>query len=273
MGGGGSQTINQTFNMDILNETINETIVNTATTLSASMGNVQKVKVVIGEMGPKCEVNSKQDINAKSQTSVEMEAETAQMVRSKVESELQASADAAMEKVTEAGNMQFGDKQNMNQTINMELKNIIKNTFETNTLSQTISEVVNLQEGVLEIKKCNGKIDFSQNVVAELQANAITKSLSKQLNDSETMSKLAAAASGSQKTENKGIADIVDSIGNAFNGPLKYAMIASVVCCLAIVAMVVAMALSPGGQKGMSKGMGGMGGMGGMMKGMKGRRF
>jgi hypothetical protein len=52
MGGGGSQTINQTFNMDILNETINETIVNTATTLSASMGNVKKVKVVIGEMGP-----------------------------------------------------------------------------------------------------------------------------------------------------------------------------------------------------------------------------
>ena len=51
-----------------------------------------------------------------------------------------------MEKVTEAGNMQFGDKQNMNQTVNMELKNIIKNAFETNTLSETVAEVVNLQE-------------------------------------------------------------------------------------------------------------------------------
>lgn len=270
MGGGGSQTINQTFNMDILNETINETIVNTATTLSASMSNVQKVTVRIGEMGPKCKADITQEINAKSQTSVELESDVAQMVKSKVEADLQASTDAAMEKVTEAGNMQFGDKQNMNQTINMELKNIIKNTFKTDTLSETISEVVSLQDGLIEIKKCNGTIDFSQNIVAELQANAITKSLSEQLNASETMSKLAAAASGSQKTENKGIADIVDSIGNAFNGPLKYAMIASVVCCLAIVAMVVAMALSPGGQKGMSKG---MGGMGGMMKGMKGRRF
>ena len=251
MGGGGTQTINQTFNMDILNETINETIVNTATTLSASMSNVQKITVRIGEMGPKCKADFSQEIDAKSQTSVELEAETAQMVKSKVESELQASADAAMEKVTEAGNMQFGDKQNMNQTINMELKNIIKNTFETNTLSETISEVVAIQDGLVEIKKCNGTIDFSQNIVAELQANAITKSLSMQLNDSETMNKLAAAARGDQKTENKGIADIVDS----FTGPMKYASIASVVSCLAIVAMVVAIALSPSGQKGMNKGM------------------
>lgn len=271
MGGGGSQTINQTFNMDVLNETINETIVNTATTLSASMSNVQKVTVRIGEMGPKCKADISQQINAKSQTSVELEAETAQMVKSKVEQELQASTDAAMEKVTEAGNMQFGDKQNMNQTINMELKNIIKNTFKTDTLNETISEVVSIQDGLVEIKKCNGTIDFSQNIIAELQANAITKSLSKQLNDSETMTKLAAAASGSQKSENKGIADIVDSA----MGPMKYASIASVVCCLAIVAMVVAIALSPSGQKGISKGMS-KGGMGGMMKGgmggmMKGR--
>ena len=270
MGGGGTQTINQTFNMDILNETINETITNTSSKMTASVGSIQQIKILMGTMGPKCNVDLTQTISSELNSNTKMEVEAVQAVKAKVESELQASADAAMEKVTEAGNMQFGDKQNMNQTINMELKNIIKNTFKTDTLSETISEVVNLQDGLLEIKKCNGKINFSQNIVAELQANAITKSLSKQLNESETMSKLAAAASGSQKTENKGIADIVDSIGNAFNGPLKYAMIASVVCCLAIVAMVVAMALSPGGQKGMSKG---MGGMGGMMKGMKGRRF
>ena len=270
MGGGGSQTINQTFNMDILNETINETITNTSSKMTASVGSIQQIKILMGTMGPKCKVDLTQTISSELNSSTTMEVEAVQAVKGKVESELQSSADAAMEKVTEAGNMQFGDKQNMNQTVNMELKNIIKNVFETNTLTDTVAEVVNLQEAGLEIKQCNGKLDLSQDIVAKLQADAITKSITSQLNESEVMSKLAAAASGSQKTENKGIADIVDSIGNAFNGPLKYAMIASVVCCLAIVAMVVAMALSPGGQKGMSKG---MGGMGGMMKGMKGRRF
>jgi hypothetical protein len=251
MGGGGSQTINQTFNMEVLNETINETITNNQSSLSASMNNIQKVKVIIGEMGPKCEADISQKIDATSQSSSTMEVETIAAVKGKVEAELQASADAAMEKVTEAGNMQFGDKQNMNQEINQEIKNIVKNTFETNNLNETISEVINLQEGVLEIKKCNGKIDFSQNIVASLMAEAITKSLTSSIAESESLSKLSAAAGGSQKTENKGVADIVDSIGNAFTGPMKYAVIASVVCCCMIVVLIAVMALSPAGQKGM----------------------
>jgi len=52
MGGGGSQTINQTFNMDVVNKSIMTTITNNQQSLSAAMNNIQKVTVRIGNMGP-----------------------------------------------------------------------------------------------------------------------------------------------------------------------------------------------------------------------------
>ena len=47
MGGGGSQTVNQTFNMDVLNKSIMTTITNNQQSLSAAMNNIQKVKVAV----------------------------------------------------------------------------------------------------------------------------------------------------------------------------------------------------------------------------------
>ena len=266
MGGGGSQTINQTFNMDVLNEIIYESITTNQSTLSASMNNIQKMEVNMGEMGPKCEVDLTQDINAKSQSSMTMEPQTINVSKGKVETELTAQAAAAMEKVTEAGNMQFGDEQDMNQQVNMEIKNIVKNTFETNNLSEVISEVINIQEGKVNVKKCNGKLNFKQNIVAELMAEAITKSLTSSIAESEVLNKLSASTEGSQKTENKGIADIVGTFFDGLAGPMKYAIIASVVCVCLIVVLVAAMALSPAGQKGMTN-------MSGAAASRLGRRF
>lgn len=248
MGGGGSQTINQTFNMDVVNKSIMTTITNNQQSLSAAMSNIQKVKVRIGEMGPKCDAKIGQSIDATSQSSAEMSPKTINEAKTVVANELAASAAAAMEKVTEAGNMQFGDKQNMNQEVNMAIENVVENTFETNNLNEVISEMINLQEGDLEIKKCNGKIDFSQNITAVLMAEAITESLTTNIANNETLNKLHAAASGEQKTENKGIADIVGAIGDAIAGPMKYAIIASVVCLCVLVIGVVAMFMSPAGQ-------------------------
>lgn len=244
MGGGGSQTVNQTFNMDVVNKSLMTTITNNQQSLSAAMNNIQKVKVRVGNMGPDCDMKIGQMINASSQSSATMSPTTINEAKTVISNELVASAAAAMEKTTEAGNLQFGDKQNMNQEVNMAIENVIENTFETNNLNEVIAEMVNLQEGDLEIKNCNGKLDFSQDIVATLMAEAITDSLTQNIADSETLNKLKAATEGSQKTENKGIADIVSKV----TGPMKYAIIASVCCVCVLVLGLVAMFLSPAGQ-------------------------
>jgi len=79
-------------------------------------------------------------------------------------------------------------------------------------------------------------------------AEAITESLTQNIADSEILNKLKAATEGSQKTENKGLADIVDSIGDAFAGPIKYIVIACVICVCILVIGAAVMFLSPAGQ-------------------------
>jgi len=248
MGGGGSQTVNQTFNMDVVNKSLMTVITNNQQSLSAAMSNIQKIKVRVGNMGPDCDIKLGQKIDATSQSSAVMSPTTVNEAKTVVSNELVASAAAAMEKTTEAGNLQFGDKQNMNQEVNMAIENVIENTFETNNLNEVISEMINLQEGDLEIKNCNGKLDFKQDIVATLMAEAITESLTQNIADSEILNKLKAATEGSQKTENKGLADIVDSIGDAFAGPIKYIVIACVICVCILVIGAAVMFLSPAGQ-------------------------
>tara|TARA_R110002153_G_C13287337_1_gene494619 strand:+ start:1134 stop:1937 length:804 start_codon:yes stop_codon:yes gene_type:complete len=249
MGGGGSQTINQTFNMDVVNENLFKSITTNQQSLSASMKNIQKIKVKVDGMGPECDIKIGQTIDATSQSSATMSPQTITAAKDSVQNDLSASASAAMAKVTEAGNMQFGDEQDMNQTVNMAVTNVIDKVFETNNLTEVISEMIALQEGDLEVRNCNGKIDFSQNIVATLMAEAITKSLTSAISENETLSALSASTSGDQSSENKGIADIVDSIGAIFSGPMMYGIIASVVCCCLLIVLLVVMGLSPAGQK------------------------
>jgi len=253
MGGGGSQTIEQTFNLNVLNESITTTITNNQQSLSTAMSNIQKVLVRVRNMGPQCNITLGQKIDATSQSSAVMEPTTINEAKTVVENHLVAEAAAAMEKVTEAGNLQFGDEQDMEQTVNMEIQNVVENTFETNNLTEIISEMINLQEGDIEIVNCNGKLDFQQDVVAKLMAEAVTKSLTTNISNNETLNSLHAAVSGEQKTENKGIADIVDSIGDALAGPLKYLIIACVVCVCVVCLALLAFSLSPAGQSSATK--------------------
>ena len=58
----------------------------------------------------------------------------------------------------------------------------------------------------------------------------------------------------SNKTENKGVADIVSSIGDVFMGPAKYAAMVSAVCCGLCVIMLVVLGMSGGGQKAIASG-------------------
>lgn len=251
MGGGGSQTINQTFNMDVVNKSIMTTITNNQQSLSAAMSNIQKMDVVIGNMGPKCDVALGQQIDATSQSSANMSPKTINEAKTAVANDLAASAAAAMEKVTEAGNLQFGDEQNMNQTVNMAIENVVENTFETNNLNEVISEMINLQEGKLEIKNCNGKIDFNQNIVASLMAEAITESLTTNISNNETLNSLHAAVAGEQKTENKGIADVVDSVFGGIAGILGVGadmMMYIVLACVCVACILLVFLMSPAGQ-------------------------
>ena len=77
---------------------------------------------------------------------------------------------------------------------------------------------------------------------------AITGSITKAISDNKTLNKLHADSSGSQTSENKGLADIIQKFWAGVSGPMKYGIIASVLCfCVLIIGLTVFM-LSPAGQ-------------------------
>ena len=279
MGGGGSQTINQTFDMSAINKSIYEQTTINSNSSMAAQANIQNMEVHLKNIVG-CTTNITQNVDASASASSTLETDQTTEIKNAITTEMQAAVQAQVEKVTEAGNMQFGDKQNVNQSLTLAVENIIENSIITENINDAVAEQVTIQDGVYTIDgydcTLGGEINYSQDITAQVVANIVTKNLTDAIAESDVLNDLQAAADATAKTENKGIADIVDSIFEGLTGPMKYAMIASVVCCCMVVILAIVMGLSPGGQKGMSKGMGGMGGMGGMkgmMKGMGRRKF
>jgi len=247
MGGGGSQTINQNFNMSAINQSIFEQITKNQSRASASQATVQNLTVKMRNIKG-CTSNFSQKVNAETQSSSELSAETTTAVKTAVSNEMQASVSAQIEKATQMGNFQFGDKQNVNQNVTLAVQNIVDTTITTENLNEAIAEQVTIQGGELIIDgydcREGGDINWDQDVTAKLSASAVTKALAKAISDNTVLNQLAAAASGGASSENKGLAGLLE----AFTGPMRYAIIAAICCCCLLVILLIVIGLSPAGQ-------------------------
>ena len=258
MGGGGSQTINQAFDLSAINQSIYEQTTTNKSTSLASQTNIQSMDIVMRNVRG-CTATFKQNINAEASSSSTLNNTQTTEIKNAITSEMNAAVGAQIEKVTEAGNFQFGDKQNVNQELQLEIQNIIENSVNTENINEAIAEQMSIQDKLITIDgyDCTegGSINFEQDITAQLVADLVTNNLVDAIASSDLLNQLSAAADAAAKTENKGIADIVDSIGEAISsvldsltGPMKYGIIACVVCCCALVVLLVVMGLSPAGQ-------------------------
>lgn len=251
MGGGGSQTINQTFNMSAVNRSIFEQITKNTSETLASQANVQNLEVVMRNVKG-CSARFGQTINAETQSSSTLSSQTTTEIKNAITNEMQASVSAAVEKATQMGNMQFGDKQNVNQEVTMAMENVIENTITTENLNRAVAEQVSIQNGKLVIDgydcREGGDISWDQNITAKLAAEAITTAMTDAIAASQVLNSLHAAASGSAKSENKGLSDLVGTFFEGVTGPMKYAIVAAVLCCCFLIIALIAIGLSPAGQ-------------------------
>jgi hypothetical protein len=176
MGGGGSQTIEQTFNLSAVNKSIFTQMTKNTNTLATSMNNIQQLEVNLGVMKSGCTATLGQTIDATSTSVGQLDATMIAETKDQVQASMQAAANASLEKATEAGNFQFGDKQNVKTEVNMAIEGWCR---------------------------CS---------------------------------------------ENKGLSDLVGTLFEGLTGPMKYGIIASVVCCCLLVLVMIVIGLSPAGQ-------------------------
>jgi hypothetical protein len=247
MGGGGSQTINQTFNLSAVNKSIFNQITKNKSESLASQANVQNLEVVMRNIKG-CSSKFGQKIDASTQSSSKLTAQTTTEIKNAITNDMKAAASAAVEKATQMGNFQFGDKQNVNQEVTLAIENVIENTITTENINKAVADQVSIQDGKLVVDgydcREGGDISWSQDIVARLSAEAITTAIGDSIASSDILNKLHASASGNAKTENTGLSDLVATFFEGFFGPVKW--IALVICVLCIGVLIFS--LSPAGQ-------------------------
>jgi hypothetical protein len=267
MGGSGGETnqsIENTFNFKALNENITNVITNNTQETGATGANIQGMTVNFGDIIG-CDVNLSQKITSKTMASSEFSVEEIAQLQSTISNDLSASASSALEKNSQMGSelgaLVTGDtNMEIKTEVDMEIKNLVENNITTNNLTSTVSEQVNIQNGVLNVKKydCtvgNATLNFSQDVVSEIKAESVMSALKDAIANNEMLNKMAATADSSASQKQGGIAEIADSVFGGIAGILgtsqegaQAASLASVCCVCVLVLGGVAVALSPAGQ-------------------------
>tara|TARA_B100000035_G_C20975068_1_gene542782 strand:- start:68 stop:955 length:888 start_codon:yes stop_codon:yes gene_type:complete len=295
MGGGGSQTIKNEMNFQSTTKILEENITENTNKVNAAAIQANKMKLSIGVNpitgeqfgeGPalkNCKVVIAQTADADVQSEATLTTQSILESKQKIQDSMQANLSSAMEKSTQAGNFQFGDKQNSETKINQEIETVVENVFKTENLNEVVSSVVQTNEADLMIGNMDcslgGELDVTQDLTAKVAATAVMGQVIEKLMETEAVKELAAEIDSKQTTENKGAAEVVDSVGDAAagvisatTGPLKYAMLAIVLICCLLMIGGVAIAMSPAGQKGLNKGFNQMSRGGGMPMPMMMRR-
>ena len=245
-----SQSIEQTFNMSNINKSVFEQITKNTQETAASQANIQNLEVVMRN-GRGCNATFGQTIDATTQSSSEFSPEMTTDIKNAIDTEMKAAAGAALERTTQLGDLTSllsDSNQDIQQSVNMEIENVVENTITTENLNKTIAEQVSIQGGRLIIDgydcREGGQIDWNQNITAKLSADAVTKSLTKAVSQNKVLNTLAASADASSTSTGGGFAELVDSIGAALSGPFMYIAI----CVVVLIIGAVIFLLSPAGQ-------------------------
>jgi len=259
MGGGGSTTINQEMNMSVVNDIMYNSVTNNESINENTMQNIQGMELnILRNVG--CNISTDQSITSSFMATTEQITDSFQQVENDIVSTLQAQASAALDKQTQAGNFQFGDNQNVNQKINTEIENIVKTQLETNNLTKTINESINIQEQTINIGETiclNGEsLSFKQNISADLAAQAVAKNLMSAITTNKITNEIIAEGEATAAVKAGGAAEVIDSAGQAaagilgaFTGPARYAIIAAAICCVMVIIAIIVISMSGAGQK------------------------
>lgn len=265
MGGGGKQSIKQSIDIKSSTTIIEKNIQENTQKVQASATANNKLKVKIGDVVG-CNLDFTQKATADAQSSATQSIDSIMQSKQEVANDMKSKVAAAMEKSTQAGNFQFGDKSNTEIDIKKDIDTTIENVFEKKNLQDVVGNAVATNEAEIEIGNYDctlgGQLDLTQDASAKVAATAVMADMTKKLMETKSINKLAEEIDAKQKTENKGAAEVVDSVGDAAagiigaaTGPMKYAMIAAVVGCIVCGLIIAMMSMSKGGSKTLNRGM------------------
>ena len=273
MGGGGSQSVRQSIDIksttSILEKNIqtNSQKVQAAATANNSIEASVGINPMTGEPGfiTGCSMNFKQTAVADAQSSATSAIESIAESKQEIANDMKSKVAAALEKTSEAGNFQFGDKSNTEIDIKKDIQTTVENVFEKENLQSVVGNAVAVNSAKIQIGNMDctlgGELNFEQDAAAKAAATAVMGDVTKKLMETSSIAKVVDEVDAKQKTENKGAADVIDSAGEAASsvigayGMAMYApLIACVLICGSMIMVAMIMSRSKGGRKAMGAG-------------------
>ena len=273
MGGGGSQSVRQSIDIksttSILEKNIqtNSQKVQAAATANNSIEASVGFNPITGEPGDiiGCSLNFEQTATADAQSSATSAIESIAESKQEIANDMKSKVAAALEKTSEAGNFQFGDKSNTEIDIKKDIQTTVENVFEKENLQSVVGNAVAVNSAKIQIGNMDctlgGELNFEQDAAAKAAATAVMGDVTKKLMETSSIAKVIDEVDAKQKTENKGAADVVDSAGEAAAGIIGAAgmaayapLIACVLICGSMIMVAMIMSQSKGGRKAMGAG-------------------
>jgi hypothetical protein len=259
MGGGGSQSVRQSIDIKSTTSILEKNIQKNSQKVQAAATAANKLKVKLGDVVG-CNLDFTQKATADAQSSATSAIESIAESKQEIANDMKSKVAAALEKTSEAGNFQFGDKSNTEIDIKKDIQTTVENVFEKKNLQDVVGNAVATNEAEIEIGNYDctlgGQLDLTQDASAKVAATAVMADMTKKLMETKSVTKLAEEIEAKQKTENKGAAEVVDSVGDAAAGIIgAYGMamwapvIACVLICGSIIMAGMTMSKSKGGRQ------------------------
>lgn len=177
-------TLHREIDTTVINEMLYESVTNNESVTENTMENIQNLELNV-KRNIGCNIETDQTINPGFMASTEQITDSFQSVTDGIMSNLRDQANSVIQKQLELGNISEANISDIKQEVNTKIENEVKAVMETNNLTKTINDAVNVQGQVINIGEtiCTGgeQLSFRQNITADLAAQAISKKIMKKL--------------------------------------------------------------------------------------------
>lgn len=252
--GNSSSTTNLIKNETNMKMTQNFTT-NNITETSASSTNTQTIRLKFG-YADGCPVDAEQSIISKVTVKAKLDNQAVIEFKNSLEASVQETLKQNASMVSGFAAATGGNETEAMNDVQNIVNEVIDQSVTTNNIQKVCASSFNSQSGELTMDYCkNSPIKFKQTIVSEIIAENILNNVQNALMENSTIAGIVAHVDQTSSQENKGLNDLVDSMGKALTsmigavtGPLAGMYIGALcllaVCCIALLYFF----LSPAGQ-------------------------
>ena len=219
--------------------------------------NNNKLTFEAGDIGAGCVITLGQDIKANQSTVMSLSAEVLEELNEQVSNELDQTAKAMTEKKSDAfgaiaGVLGGGTDQETNITMETELKDITKKTFNTDNMSEIEQNVVNENDGNIKIRNCvGGTLTMHQEIISDQVTDTLIEDLTTNIMDSKYAAVVSQDGEATTAQEDTTVSSVTGMISGIMQGySMMYAAAAcasACVCCACVLMMgIVLMGMDSG---------------------------